>query len=96
MVLQPDFLQLVRKGKTFTVSRWQPVISQGTVSADKTAFYTLRNAMETCLIVDGGNLARHAGVSAAISQKNSTGTSSHYWTDLSQWFSLPSSRRLLE
>lgn len=72
------------------------VISQRTVSADKNVSYTLRNAMETCLIVDGGNPARHAEVTGDISLKNSTGISRHYWNELRQWFPFSCSRRLLE
>jgi hypothetical protein len=51
------------------------------VSADKIAFYTLRNAMETCLIVDQGDPARHAGGTGGISLKNSMGNSSRFYTE---------------
>lgn len=52
--------------------------------------------METCLIVDGGNPARHAGGTGDISQRNNTGSSCHYWTELPQWLPLSYFRRLLE
>ena len=59
----------------------EAVMSPGTVSADGSDAYTHCNAMETGLAGDGGSPARHAGQTAAISLKNSEGTSTHSWTE---------------